>query len=965
MSELRLDADEARNRLYDIMNEESTFETKVQQALELGTAYLGVENGYLSQIDPQMGSWEATVSTDSGDGPFPAGTVDLKTTYCRQTIKQDTSVAIHDASAQGWADDLAVDAHGLVCYHGTAISINDDTYGVLCFVSTAPREPFTDAETIFAELMARLLEHELERQEHESELDRRSMMITVLNRVLRHNLRNSMTVIRGHAQMAGEEFRWPPRELQTVINRADKLIQLSEKARKLESVSLNKRDRKETDLLRIVRGLSQDLRDEYPAASISVQGYDETALAIRPSLETAFEELLENAVKHTGDEPEVTVSVESVPNAVEITITDCGPGLSNVEQKVLTTGVETPLTHGVGLGHWLVYWIVTSHDGTIEADASEDGTEITVRLPKDVSPSVTPARDHGEKQLQRVQDKFRTVFDEASDAMVLVDDAAQIIDANESAGTLFDRPTTDLFGFSMGTFVTDGTTFQRAWQSTSSVTHERGTVRICRSDATERIAEYTTTTNVIPGEHLIVLRDVTDQRAQQQQLKETTERLEATIDASPDPIVCVDCSGAIQMWNPAAERTFGWTEDEVLGEQPPMLSDESLESFNDCLDAALSGNRVEEREARRRSKSGDILDVSISTAPIRGLDGDISGMVAVVKDISERKRRERELEVKTRAIEKAPVSTVITDASEPTNPIIYTNEAFEQLTGYTEAESVGRNCRFLQGPKTDSDTVKAIREAIATEDPISVEILNYRRDGTTFWNQNTLAPVVDDSGTVTHYVGFQQDITDRRNREQELAQVAHDLQNPLTVASGHLEMVTDASCSEHIEAASQALSRMDDLITDVLSLARQERPIDETESVELSSIVTQCWRWIDTDTAALSIEDEMTFIADTSRLKQLLENLFGNALDHGGSAVTVRVGTINGANGFYVADDGTGIPDNEQSRVFESGYSTSEDGTGLGLPIVKEIADAHDWTVDVTESSEGGARFEFRGLTTT
>ena len=117
---------------------------------------------------------------------------------------------------------------------------------------------------------------------------------------------------------------------------------------------------------------------------------------------------------------------------------------------------------------------------------------------------------------------------------------------------------------------------------------------------------------------------------------------------------------------------------------------------------------------------------------------------------------------------------------------------------------------------------------------------------------------------------------------------------------------------------------------------------------------------VETAGAELVTEDDLTFIADVDRLQQLLENLFRNAIEHGGKDVTIRVGAIDEDGGFYVADNGPGIPPEDRKQVFESGYTTADDGTGFGLAIIKEIADAHGWIITITESANGGAQFDIR-----
>ncbi|AOW81068.1 histidine kinase [Halodesulfurarchaeum formicicum] len=190
--------------------------------------------------------------------------------------------------------------------------------------------------------------------------------------------------------------------------------------------------------------------------------------------------------------------------------------------------------------------------------------------------------------------------------------------------------------------------------------------------------------------------------------------------------------------------------------------------------------------------------------------------------------------------------------------------------------------------------------------------------------------------------------------------VSHDLRNPLTVARGRLEIAAEETDSEHVETALSALERMETMIEDLLDLARHGQPIDETEPVSLSTAATEAWEMVQTHEATLEVAGERTFEADPDRLASLFENLFRNAVEHAGPDVTVTVEPIE--EGFAVGDDGPGIPPEERSKVLESGYSTADSGTGFGLAIVSEVADAHGWSVQVTAREAGGARFEFSGV---
>jgi len=200
-----------------------------------------------------------------------------------------------------------------------------------------------------------------------------------------------------------------------------------------------------------------------------------------------------------------------------------------------------------------------------------------------------------------------------------------------------------------------------------------------------------------------------------------------------------------------------------------------------------------------------------------------------------------------------------------------------------------------------------------------------------------------------------------RDRLEEFASVvSHDLRNPLNVATGRLELAAADCDSEHIAHAQRGLDRTEQLITDLLVLARMGAVVGDTEPVALAALADDCWETVQTSDATLTVTVDCPVQADEDRLARILEDLFRNAVEHGGDDVTVTVGEL--PDGFFVADDGPGIDEDAREAVFESGYSTSHDGTGLGLAIVRQIAEAHGWDVRATAATDGGARFEITGV---
>ncbi|WP_255169978.1 sensor histidine kinase [Natrononativus amylolyticus] len=200
--------------------------------------------------------------------------------------------------------------------------------------------------------------------------------------------------------------------------------------------------------------------------------------------------------------------------------------------------------------------------------------------------------------------------------------------------------------------------------------------------------------------------------------------------------------------------------------------------------------------------------------------------------------------------------------------------------------------------------------------------------------------------------------------ERLTAVVSHDLRNPLTVAQLQLGLAREAIDAdlEALGHVADAHDRMETIIDDLLWLAREGRDVGALEPASLAAVARDAWGTVDTGEATLEVTDREV-VADPNRLRQILENLFRNAVDHAGEEPTVRVGPLDGgASGFYVEDDGPGVPAELGERVFEPGTTESDQGTGLGLSIVRGIATAHDWDVSLTRSDAGGARFEFTGV---
>lgn len=541
---------EAREELYDCIRGEGSFESKARAALKVGTRFLDADSGYLARVDTETEHWELLVSAESVDGePLTDQGLDFEMSYCRRTVGADAGqIALHDATAQGWADDPAFQEQGFHCYHGTTLIVDGEPYGTVCFVAEGPREEFSDCECLFAELIARLLERELERQQHETELTRQANLATVLNRVLRHNLRNKLSVIRGYTQLLADsvddaaaaptdDATAAPTDAataaptddatavsanpaadsavgETALDTIDSLIELSEKARKLDHIIGADTDPETADLSALAESVAGTVACQYPAATIQIDAEESVTGQVLPSIERALTELVENAAKHGGEAPSVRIAVEAAGNDIEIRIADDGPGIAAHEVSVLENGAESPLTHGSGLGLWLAHWIVSSHGGSIEATVSDAGTTMTVRLQETLDQPTTD----GAADLTRTADQYQAVFEESSDAMVIVDTEGRIIEANPAAIDVYGIESQQLLGRSIAEFLPEEFDFEAAWRRFQTRDSKHDTVTIVGGDGVERRVEYTGTTDIIPGHHLIVSRELSKRSVEERRV---------------------------------------------------------------------------------------------------------------------------------------------------------------------------------------------------------------------------------------------------------------------------------------------------------------------------------------------------------------------------------------------------------------------------------------------------------------
>ncbi|HWR20269.1 MAG TPA: PAS domain S-box protein, partial [Verrucomicrobiae bacterium] len=454
--------------------------------------------------------------------------------------------------------------------------------------------------------------------------------------------------------------------------------------------------------------------------------------------------------------------------------------------------------------------------------------------------------------------------------------------------------------------------------------------------------------------------------------------------------------GNVRLWSQAAERIFGWRKEEILGGLLLTVPPDKREEYQALRERALAGETLAGVEVVRQTKDGSSVDISLWTAPLRDEGGGISGIVGIMADITKRKQAEGRIRLQSAALEAAANSIIITDRG---GMILWVNPAFTRLTGYTAEEAIDRSPGILRSGRHDRAFYHNLWETILAGRVWQGEIVNRRKDGSLYTEEQTITPVLDGRGEITHFIAIKQDITERTLLEDQLRQaqkleavgllaggIAHDFNNHLNGIIGFAELTLggippDSKEYRHLSRVPKIGRQAAELVSQMLNFARKaplhRKPLDldlllqETMSVLRRTLP---------ETIAIELEparESLVVNADGAQVQQILLNLATNARDampHGGT-LTLRltpVTLIETSLGGHperrlgafacltVADTGTGIPAAIRDRIFEPFFTTKEPGhgTGLGLASVYGIARQHEGWIEVETAEGQGSAFQ-------
>lgn|GEM_PF-825050 len=508
--------------------------------------------------------------------------------------------------------------------------------------------------------------------------------------------------------------------------------------------------------------------------------------------------------------------------------------------------------------------------------------------------------------------------------------------------------------------------------------------------------------------YLFLIRDITARRRAEDALRASEAELRLIADNLPAMICDIGPDRCLRFANRALAEFCG------CGEAPAQQRALAA-GLQECVwaligplaERALGGERIAARERCRRPDDGSLCDLEVALIPKCDSAGQPDGIVALILDVTARTRIEEKLQLANRALDASLNAIVITRSAAEGYRIVYVNPAFERITGYTAAEVIGRNPRFLHGEERDQPGLDRLRSALRENEEATVLVRNYRKDGTPFWSELRVAPVRDAAGTVTHYVGISADVTDRveaQQRLQELAAelerrveertselraamrelesfsytVSHDLRAPLRAIAGFTHLLREHSGAmlggeglrlvDRIEANAMHMAA---LIDGLLALAQHSRrPLDK-KPIDVGSLVGEVLGSLRQELQALDAEVVVAELpachADPVLLRQVFANLLSNAMKYSAMRKPPRIEIgareERGETVYWVRDNGVGFDMRYAQRMFrpfERMHSASEfPGIGIGLSIVRRIVERHGGRIWAESAPGEGATFSF------
>lgn len=614
-------------------------------------------------------------------------------------------------------------------------------------------------------------------------------------------------------------------------------------------------------------------------------------------------------------------------------------------------------------------------------------------------------RKQVENRLEILETRYRRLFESAKDGIIILDaETGKIIDINPFLCELLDYSKDKFIDkelWQIGFFKDIAANKEKfsKLQNEEYVRYEDLPLKT----ATGRKINVEFISNVyLVNSHKVIqcnIRDITKHKHAEDKLRISENRLSTLVQTIPDLIWLKDVNGVYLLCNPMFERFFGAGESDIVGKTDYDFVDKNLaDSFRENdIKAMAAGKPTSNEELITFADNGQSIYLETIKTRYHDNNNKLIGVLGIGRDITERKRNEKELRKLSRTVEQSPLSIIITDAE---GIIEYINPKVTELTGYKSEEVIGKNPRiFSSGEKSKSD-YKKLWTTITSGKEWRGEFHNKKKNGELYWESASISPIINDKGIITNYLAVKEDITEQKRVAEELfiakekaeesdklkseflAQMSHEIRTPINAVLGYVGYLSDliskpknsevVDCFNGIDLASKRIIRTIDLLLNAAELqtgSYQPRFLQIDLDKEILDKL-----YIERSRSAKERGLELIYnctlnnaniLADDYSTTQIFVNLIDNAIKYTreGKVEILLTKNLNGNVIVEIKDTGIGISKEFLPRLFnsfeqeEQGYSRSFEGNGLGLALVKRYCEINDALIEVESEKNVGSTF--------
>ena len=503
---------------------------------------------------------------------------------------------------------------------------------------------------------------------------------------------------------------------------------------------------------------------------------------------------------------------------------------------------------------------------------------------------------------------------------------------------------------------------------------------------------------ISPGQVAVMFSDITARKQTEQKLLESEEKHRTIFQNIQDVYFEMAPDTTILEISPSVSKISQYKREDLIGKSiDHLVVDEKIK--NTFLKQLFERGKLNDFDVPLKDRDDRLLYCSVNVKIETGSDGTPLKAIGSLRDITERKLAREHISKLERAVEQSPSSVVITDLD---GKIEYVNPRFTEITGYTKEEALGQPTSIMKSGEHAREFYKILWDSIRSGKEWRGEFLNRRKDGSTFWEMASISPVRNDLDQITHYIAIKDDITERKNIEQQLVQakekaeesdrlksaflanMSHEIRTPMNAILGFSEILQHEGIQpedrrEYIKLIHDKGNDLMNIISDLIDISRIEAgdmKLVKTH-IRINDIILELFEQVNKEKALkgknevqvryrISEDAEYSILSDKNRLRQVFNNLLGNAMKFTNEGyIEIGYDLLDDHVRFYVKDSGIGITPENQKVIFErfrqedNSYTRKHGGTGLGLAISKQIVELLGGEIGVDSKPDQGANFYF------